>query len=160
MAIHVKRDSVLNRGLGLGPHNFRINCLLNLYLLREVHMCLDITNLFCELPAVIRIETTWPWIWQKYLLHMTRAHVEVLLAQKLSKIQCFWIQILKIWVKSTQGSNSEFCTWLQSEKLVGQRLHKFQRDTFIAKRPQNGPYKMFLPNHEGDASGSCYSSQM
>ena len=58
MAIHVKRDSVLNRGLGLGPHSFRINCLLNLYLLREVHMCLDITNLFFELPAVIRIETT------------------------------------------------------------------------------------------------------
>ena len=53
---------------------------------------------------------------------MTRAHVEVLLAQKLSKIQCFWIQILKIWVKITQGSNSEFCTWLQTEKPLGQRL--------------------------------------
>ena len=58
MAIHVKRDSFLNRGLGLGPLNFRIACLLNLYLLREVHMCLDITNLFCELLAIIRIEAT------------------------------------------------------------------------------------------------------
>ena len=45
-------------------------------------------------------------------------------------------------------------------RLINNTAHHSQKAIYFDKFAQNRPYKMLRPHHEGDASGSCYSSQM
>ena len=64
-----------------------------------------------------------------------RAHVEVLVALELNKIQCFGVQILKISVKITQGSNSEILYLIAIWKYGRPTIRKISARHIIAKVP-------------------------
>ena len=67
----------LNEVAGLSADNFLINYFPSLCLLWDGHRYLDCWYLQSELPTTSRLDTTWPWISQSVLSHVTKVHIEV-----------------------------------------------------------------------------------
>ena len=122
-------------GLTLGSSHTSIDHFIDLYLLGVIHLYLEIMYYQFGHLQIYGTDTRWTWKVEMKKIARINWHIEVPITLKWSEIHHFWLQILKIWGKVTQGSNFQLCNFFQS-KIIG--LSKWKKINDATRKSHKG----------------------